>query len=206
MASIILDADLERTIIEDRQARGADHFDEVWEGVYIMAPLADNEHQRLATRLATVLDQVIQEHGLGAVYAGCNVSDRQADWTKNYRVPDVAVFLTTNHAIDRQTHWFGGPDLAIEITSAGDRSRDKFDFYANVATKEVLIIDRDPWQLELHHLESGSYSLVSQNRPGDDEPVVSRVTGISFSLGRSVGDRRPPLQMLQLETGTTWTF
>ena len=44
----------------------------------------------------------------------------------------------------------GGPDLAIEIVSEGDRTLEKLEFYANVGTKELLVIDRDPWQLTLY--------------------------------------------------------
>ncbi len=207
MASIILDAELERKLIEDRQARGADRFDEVWDGTYIMSPLADNEHQRLVARLATALDHVIEENSLGSVYPGCIVTDQSADWTKNYRVPDVAVFLNGTQAIDRQSHWFGGPDLAIEIVSEGDRSREQFDFYVNVATREMLVIDRDPWQLELYRLESGTLRLIATNKPGDSQPIVSEVAGISFALENSDTEtERPRLKMLQLETGSTWTF
>jgi Uma2 family endonuclease len=207
MASIILDADLERKLIEERRARGADRFDEVWDGTYIMSPLADNEHQRLVARLTTALVQVIEESRLGSVYPGCNVTDQPTDWTKNYRVPDVAVFLNGTHAVDRQSYWFGGPDLAIEIVSEGDRSRDKFDFYASIVTREVLVIDRDPWQLELYRLQSGLLRMVGTNKPGDSQPIISEVAGLSFALEESHGEtQRPRLKMVQLETGSTWTY
>lgn len=207
MASIILDAELERKLIEDRQSRGADRFDEVWDGTYIMSPIAGNEHQDLASEISSVLRVVVAWTNRGRVFCGCNVTDQSADWTKNYRVPDVAVFLNGTQAIDRQSHWFGGPDLAIEIVSEGDRSREKFDFYANVATGEVLVIDRDPWQLELYRLESGTLRLSATNKPGDSQPIVSDVAGISFALENSDTEtERPRLKMLQLETGSTWTF
>jgi Uma2 family endonuclease len=64
----------------------------------------------------------------------------------------VAVFQNEHPATDRGTHWQGGPDLAIEIVSPGDRSRDKLEFYASINTRELLIIDREPWTLELHRL------------------------------------------------------
>ena len=59
------------------------------------------------------------------IFPGCNVSDRPKRWKKNYRCPDVAVFLPGNPAEDRETHWFGGPDFAVEILSPYDRSREK---------------------------------------------------------------------------------
>jgi hypothetical protein len=54
--------------------------------------------------------------------------------------------------LDCATHWFGGPELAIEIVSPGDRTLEKLDFYARVGTQELLVIDRDPWQLTLYRV------------------------------------------------------
>src|SRR4051812_29702937 len=129
MASLILDSLLEDRVKRERALTGADRYDEVWDGVYVMSPLANNEHQFLASYLVMAIGRGIPIPADGIVLQGCNVSDREVDWTRNYRVPDVAVFLKGNPAQDRETHWFGGPDFAIEIVSPFDRSRDKFDFY-----------------------------------------------------------------------------
>ena len=37
-----------------------DRWTEVWEGVTVMSPLANNEHQKLATRLSRVIGDVIE--------------------------------------------------------------------------------------------------------------------------------------------------
>ncbi len=82
--------------IEDIKARraktGADQHDEAWDGVYVVSPLADNEHQDLVSRLTATLFAVLDGGRLGSAFAGVNVSDRADDWTANYREPDVAVF------------------------------------------------------------------------------------------------------------------
>ena len=72
---------------------GADRYDEVWEGIYMMTPAPNLEHQKLVFRLADVLDSVIGKTGLGDVYPEVNVSDREDDWTQNFREPDVVVVL-----------------------------------------------------------------------------------------------------------------
>ena len=146
-------------LISQRQAAGIDRYDEVWEGVYIMSPTPNNEHQSLATELSGSLMTVIDWQSLGRTLAGANVSDRQADWTTNYRIPDVLVFLNETGSKDCGTHWFGGPDFAVEIVSPGDRTLEKLVFYASVGTRELLVIDRDPWQLTLYRL-SNSKKLV----------------------------------------------
>lgn len=155
MVSVMVnDPDFASELIADRQARQIDRYDEVWEGVYMMSPLANNEHQSLATELAAVLTSAIDWQGLGQTLAGANVSDRSSDWTENYRIPDVLVFKPDTAAEDRDTHWFGGPELAIEIVSPGDKTLEKLDFYAAVGTLELLVIDRDPWKMTLYRTDA----------------------------------------------------
>ncbi|KAA1260147.1 hypothetical protein LF1_26860 [Rubripirellula obstinata] len=151
MVSVMVnDPDFASQLIADRQARQIDRYDEVWEGVYMMSPLANNEHQSLATELSIAIGSVVDWQDLGRTLAGANVSDRADDWTKNYRIPDVLVFKPDTAAEDRGSHWFGGPELAIEIVSPGDKTLEKLDFYAEVGTRELLVIDRDPWKLTLY--------------------------------------------------------
>ena len=87
MVAVINDPWLEEHIIAERRASGADRYDEVWEGVYIMTPLANNEHQKLITGITTVLATVVQWEELGTVFPGINVSDREDDWIKSIVVP-----------------------------------------------------------------------------------------------------------------------
>ena len=152
MPVLINDEAYASELISQRQASGIDRYDEVWEGVYIMSPIANNEHQSLATELSASLMTVIDWQGLGRTLAGANVSDRRKDWTTNYRIPDVLVFLNETDSKDCGTHWFGGPYFAVEIVSPGDRTLEKLGFYAAVGTRELLVIDRDPWQLTLYRL------------------------------------------------------
>src|SRR5215210_581016 len=139
MTVMVLDPAIAERLKAEREASGADRYDEVWEGVYMMAPLADDEHQDLQTQLGAVLQVRVGWTGLGQVRTGVNVSDRE-DWTHNYRIPDVAVFLPDTKARNCDTFWLGGPDFTIEIVSSGDRGREKLDFYAKVAVRELLLV------------------------------------------------------------------
>jgi len=49
----------------------------------------------------------------------------------------------------------GGPDFAVEILNPGDRTPEKLPFYASVNVRELLVVDRDPWSLELFRLCDG---------------------------------------------------
>src|SRR5262249_49894964 len=159
-----------------------DRFDEVWDGVYYLMPDPDIEHQDVGTGLAAILRVTIDWAGLGKVYQGVNVTDREDDWTKNYRCPDVAVYLPGNPARPLDTHWLGGPDFAIEIISPNDQARDKLPFYAAVGVRELLVIDRYPWSLELLRCEGQNWSTVGRSAPDRPESLVSAVLPLSFRL------------------------
>jgi Uma2 family endonuclease len=202
MTVLVTDPDLSRDLIAQRQESGGDRFDEVWEGLYIMAPIADDEHQDLqggfvaALRMAAGWDTGI------LIRAGVNVSDRHEGWVHNYRCPDVVAFLPDTKAINNHTHWTGGPDFAVEIVSRGDRSRDKLEFYAAVGTRELLIVDRDPWTLELYRLQAGALQLVGTSDLASSSILNSEVLPIALRL--TPGPRRPIVELTQRDTRQTW--
>ena len=204
MDLLILDPQLRSALIRRRRRTGGDHHDEVWDGVYVMSPLANNEHQILTGKLFRCLDQAISDAGLGEVYPGANVSDRTTKWKQNYRCPDVLVFLNGNTAQNKETHWLGGPDFAVEIVSQYDRSRQKFDFYAKVNTRELLIVDRYPWALELYRLnELGAYDLVGRSTLDDSQILPSQVLPLTWQLG--AGEDRPSLLVAHTDGQQTWS-
>ena len=51
MATLVMDPHIEEELLEKRRAWGGDKFDEVWDGVYVMAPLANIEHMQLMANL-----------------------------------------------------------------------------------------------------------------------------------------------------------
>jgi Uma2 family endonuclease len=205
MATLIRTSELEERLHAERRASGADRWDEVWEGMYVMAPLPNDEHQYLQQRLSTILDLVIGFEGKGDVRPGVNVSDRE-DWTTNYRCPDVVVFLKGTTAQNRNTFWLGGPDFAIEIVSPDDASRDKLEFYARVGVRELLIIDRDPWSLELYRLQGrrmiSAGQSVGATVPNADT-LQSRVVPLTFRLIQ--GRVRPLIEVTHEDGVQRWT-
>lgn len=204
MPLLVLDRNEQDAMIRERQRTGGDRYDEVWDGVYVMSPLANLEHQDVAFRLAMLIRQAIGRDPATVVLAGANVGDRDEGWTKNYRVPDVVVTLPGSRARDCNTHWCGGPDFLVEVVSPDDRSREKFDFYAKIGVRELMIVDRHPWSLELFRLDGGRLVSVGRTAPGGAAGVTSAVLPMTFRLGADAN--RPGLEVQNTATGQVWSL
>jgi Uma2 family endonuclease len=203
VATLIIDPHLEEELLEQRRICGGDRFDEVWDGVYIIAPLPNIEHQELLSNLGIAFGNAVADQSGVRVFPGVNVSDRRQDGEKNFRCPDVAVVLPGSRAVDCDTFYFGGPDFVVEIASDCDRSREKFDFYARVEVREMLLVDRNPWQLELYRLDSSELKLVGTSDPAGQQPLKSQVLLLTFRL-LSNPSGRPQIEILKAGTNERW--
>lgn len=203
MPVLILDPELERRIRAEREDSSGESRDEVWEGVLVVPAQANNEHQRIVMRLAAAFSAVVDWDKGDQALPGCNVSDRDEDWKFNYRCPDIAVFLAGNPAKDGDTHWVGGPDLAVEVVSPGEDPLQKFDFYAKVGAREVLTVDRNPWVLRLFALRGGKLTLVGESDLANPAVVASGVLPLTFQL--QPGGPRPTIVVTNPTTKQTWT-
>ena len=76
MATQIHDQHTENEVRSQRVKSGADRWDEVWEGVYVLNPLPNNEQQEQVVELVSVLRESIVLTKLGRVFPGVNVSYR----------------------------------------------------------------------------------------------------------------------------------
>lgn len=202
MPTLIFDRHLEQQLQAERAASGADRFDEVWEGVCVMNPMPNDEHQQLVNRFAAIFQDVIDWPEIGDVRPGVNVSDRVENWRENYRVPDVAVFLKDGAARNYGEFWHGGPDLAIEIVSSNDRTRDKVPFYASVGVRELLIIDREPWKIDLLRTDSGQLKHLASSTPANKVILASDVLPFTFQMQE--GAPRPRIAVTHLVSERTW--
>lgn len=202
MATLITDPHWEQQIQAERRATGADCYDEAWEGTQMMTPFPNNEHQHLVSRWTMVLGDVIEWSGLGRVLSGTNLSDREDDWTHNYRVPDVAVFLKDGAAKDFGTHWVGPADFLVEVVSPDDHSREKIPFYEQIGVRELLLIDRDPWVVELYRYADGGLALSGSSTLDDSVALASEALPLTFRL--VPGDERPQIEVTHSEDGKQW--
>jgi len=202
MEMVVLDRAAQREMIRRRRRCGADHHDEVWDGVYIMSPDPTNEHQEICGDLHFAFKSSLSAVAKARVLPGCNITDLSEKWMRNFRVPDVAVFLPGNPAEDRDTHWLGGPDFAVEVLSPNDRARKKFAFHAKVGVRELLLVDRKPWRLELYRAEGSGMKRVGRVIPGSSEVLTSEVLPLAFRL--VAGEARPMIEITQAADARTW--
>lgn len=204
MSTIIQGPSAEARIIRERKELGLDRHDETWYNVYMIMPIHDLEHQAIATNLSTVLNLVIGWPGLDKVFQGVNISDRSEGWEANYRCPDIAVYLKENPARPFNAHWQGGPDLAVEVLSPHDEAREKLTFYAEIKTRERLLIDRGPWSLELDRLEKGALRLIGASNPAGPAWLASEVLPLHFRL--VAAEPRPRLEVRRGDDQQTWAI
>ena len=203
MATLLTDPDREQELRAERASSDADKWNEVWEGVLVMPTLPNDEHQELQCLLMFPLTELFELKKLGKVRAGVNVTDRHPDWKDNFRGPDVVLYLPENPAINYGSHWVGGPDFLVEIISPGDLAWDKLEFYAEVNSREVLIVDRDPWALELYQLRGGKLKLAGRSDLANPSVLPSSVLPLTFQLQN--GPQRPAIRMAHTSDGRTWT-
>lgn len=197
--ALILDRELIRIAYAARTRHGNAPHDEMWAGTLVLYALPDNEHQRLRVEIALPLNHC----AVGSVLLGTNVADDEVNWLRDFRCPDVAVYLVTNPAKNSGTHMVGGPDLAVEITSPNEDPRLKLGFYAQVNTRELLIVDRDPWSVELYQLQGGALVLVGTSDVATSAVLASGALPLTFQL--QPGAARPTILITHTATGQTWT-
>ncbi len=202
MATVIMDHKFAEQLREERRVAGSDRWDEVWEGTYMMAPLPNIEHQDIVSRLVSIFRETLGWDSPDIVLPGTNVSDRMKGWTQNYRCPDVVVYLAGTQAKRYKTHWQGGPDFGVEIVSEDDRTRDKIPFYSQVGTRELLVIDRDPWRVELLRLAGKKLKSVGVSSGRKGRLLESHVLPLTFRLVSSKA--RPAIQVVRTSDKKEW--
>lgn len=202
MTTIGADTATQAVLIADRRRWGADRFDEVWDGTYVMTPFPNPEHQKLVGLLYRALAEALEGDSRNQVFPGVNISDRATGWEQNFRAPDIAVFLADTAATEHEAHWQGAADFLIEITSPGDHSREKLPFYGRIGTREVLLLERaGSWRLELWRQSQGNLVCANQCGVADGSSIVSETLQLSFRL--EAGDKRPRVVIVSTD-GRVW--
>jgi Uma2 family endonuclease len=203
MDTLVLDPYVSDRLLRERRERGIDVYDEVWQGVYIMAPPPNDEHQDIEISLVEPLVEVVKKSGLGVVRMRINLASDPNDWKNDYRISDIVVFLNGSEAVCHDTYWSGPPDFLVEIISPYDKTREKLSFFSKLGTRELLLVDREPWQLELYRLQDGHLTLTATCIPGDDKFIECRVLPLQFRLLK--GEPRPTIEVKDVILKRTWT-
>lgn len=86
--------------------------------------------------------------------------------------------------------------------SEGEEPHAKFEFYGRIGTRELLLIHRNPWRLELFGPEPAGMRLLRSAEP-NTPGVRSESVGLTFSLS---GDADRPDLVAQDPDGSAWTI
>ena len=202
MPVYVADPRIEERLIAERQKLGHDRYDEVWEGVYMMAPAPNLEHQQIVAELTAILQNAVGWAELGNVYPGANVTDQTDHWESDYRVPDIVVRLRGGLAEGCGSHLRGAVDFLVEVASPGDRVREKIPFYSRLGVRELLLVDRDPWTLGLYRYTEGKLQETGRSTPNAPSVLASDVVPLSFRL--VPGEKRPQIEVTRPDTGQSW--
>ncbi len=130
-------------LLEERRARGADRWDEMWEGELHMVPPPSEGHQAIGAALLRLLAPVAEARGLVARY---ETGLFRPGVDNDYKVPDQ-LYARPEFRSDRGFE--GGASLVVEILSPDDETYRKLDWYASVGVGEVLVVDPDTRHVEL---------------------------------------------------------
>ena len=148
---------------------------ELINGEITVPPAPSAGHQRIAYRLAKLIEQVA---GRGEVY----LSPIDVHLAEDLVVePDVLWVSPENEScmLVNDQYWQGPPDLIVEVLSPGSLVRDKrvkFAYYEQHGVGEYWIIDpRPPQHAEVWRLVQGEFKR--QGIYGPDEAFESTVLG-----------------------------
>jgi Uma2 family endonuclease len=130
-----------QALLARRKRWGADTHDEVWEGVYRVAPAPHDRHADAQAQIIELLGPLGRAAGLRP-RGELNIGAR-----KDFRVPDAALLRPGPGGVYLPT-----AALVVEIVSPGDETWEKLPFYAAHNVDELLIIDPDPDTRTVHWL------------------------------------------------------
>jgi Uma2 family endonuclease len=154
--------------LEERRKSEASCRDEMWSGVLHMAPMPNLFHQEFVGLFEELLRARWARPNGGKVYHEVNLTtpEDEADWTNNYRVPDI-VLLSADRLQYRRGDYIAGPPLVcVEVHSPNDEAYEKLPFYAGLGVPEVWIIHRDTKKPEVFVLENGECKTRSADADG----------------------------------------
>lgn len=171
-------ADLERERERDERLRW-----ELLEGELVMTPSPRTVHQRVAFRLAVLLD--------GAVGEGVEVLPAPIDVHLSARTvlqPDVVV-VRTDQLVDEGVT--GAPVLAVEVLSPSTRRRDlqaKPELLERSGCAHYWVVDPDEVSLRAWSLTEGRYVL-RVHAVGDDEVRLTDPAALAFRVSDLLAPR-----------------
>ena len=135
--------------LEQRRALGQDGRDEIWDGVYHVAPHEHGRNGAVASELDLTLGTIAKAAGLRA--GGSFNLGRKGD----FRVPDLGFHRGSPNQL-----YFATAALLVEVLSPDDETYAKFGFYAEHGVDELWVVDPLERTVRMWTLADGAYDEV----------------------------------------------
>jgi Uma2 family endonuclease len=174
-------AEKKRLTAQDLWAMGdeADHC-ELDEGRLIRMPPAGPRHGKVASKLSTRIENFVEQHGLGDVYAADTGFTLAPD---TVRAPDVSFVRTERipkEGLPEEGYFPGSPDLAVEVLSARDWEHPgtfqrKIAQYLEAGTRLVWVLDRRKGTVVVYRAD-GSVEVIGRDGALSGEEVLPGFT------------------------------
>ncbi len=130
-------------LLARRKRSGADRFDEVWEGRYVVAPDPHSRHGVVQIELGVLLKPVARRLGARAALT-FNLGT-----PSDFRIPDAGL-ISGPHAV-----WHATALLVVEVLSPDDATFEKLDFYTAHGVRELLVVDPEERTVRCFALQDG---------------------------------------------------
>jgi Uma2 family endonuclease len=136
-------------------------------------------HGKLALRLGARLAAYVDEHDLGMV-VGAETGFRLASNPDTVRAPDVAFIAKERLSAQEPAEgfWPGAPNLAVEVTSPGDRKgeiEEKIGAWLTAGCAAVWIVDSKTKTIAIHR-SNADVQVVSTSDVLQGDPIVPGFT------------------------------
>ena len=116
-------------LLARRRRSGADRYDEVWEGRYVVAPDPHSRHGAVQGDLYALFKPVARRLGVRAAQTF------DLGGPDDYRLPDAGL-LPGPYGV-----WHDTALLVVEVLSPDDATFEKLDFYTARGVRELLVVD-----------------------------------------------------------------
>lgn len=155
-----------QALLERRKRLDQDRHDEIWNGVYHMAPAPHDAHADIQQQLAELLGPLARRAGLRPLIGGeFNIGEPE-----DFRVPDGGLLRGR-----RPATWHPTAALAVEIVSPGDETWQKLPFYAAHHVEELLIVDPATHTID--------WLALNRDRDGEPYHAIERSELIDLNAG-----------------------
>jgi Uma2 family endonuclease len=154
--------------------RGSFRYELVKGELITMSP-AGSEHGAIVVNVTVLLAQHVKANNLGIVF-GAETGFKIAENPDTVLAPDVA-FISREHIPESgipKKYWPGAPDLAVEVLSPGDTTREvekKVSQWLAAGAHLVWTIDPKRKNVTVHRASKEVFTL-SENDELDGEDVV----------------------------------